>query len=164
MSCWLLNIWLRIQDTEDGSVTLLRNVGNYLSVETASHPRRPESFLFMFSTKISYSYHFAKECDLAQISKCFWIQLRRLFFLPSFFLYYLRFFLYPPPSLSSSFLSFCLLLLSSLPTCLFSCYLYCFLSVNLSLFSSDLLFSFDAVDSLTLICSGRHYKELSGWR
>ena len=51
-----------------------------------------------------------------------------------------------------------------LPTSHLSCYLYFFPYVNLSLFSSDLLFSFDAVDSVNLICSGRHYKELSRWR
>jgi hypothetical protein len=62
-------------------------------------------------TQISYSSHFEKACDLAQVSKYFLIQLRHLFFLPSFFLISLRFFLYPPPSLSCSFLSFCLLLL-----------------------------------------------------
>jgi hypothetical protein len=150
MACWLLNIWLRIQDTEDGGVTLLRNAGNYLSVEMASHPRRPESFLFMFSTKISYSSHFAKACDLAQVSKYFWIHYAVPFsFIHSFFILFdfscTLLPLFPLPFFHSACFFSCL----SLPTSRLSCYLYFFPSVNLSLFSSDLLFCFDAVDPLT---------------
>lgn len=165
MSCWLLNIWLRIQTTEDGGVTLYRNAGNYLSVQMTSHPRRPESFLFMFLTKISYSSHFAKAYDLAQVSQYFWIQLRRLFFfIHSFFILFDFSCTLLPLFPLAFFHSACFFSCLSLPTSRLSCYLYFFSSVNLSLFSSDLLFSFDAVDSVTLICTGRHYKELSRWR
>jgi len=34
----------KCRDPEDGSITLLRHVGNYLTVDTKRHPRRLKSF------------------------------------------------------------------------------------------------------------------------
>jgi hypothetical protein len=144
---------------------LLRNDGNYLSLDMVSHCRGPESFLFMLSTNILYASHFAQACDVPQLSYIF--NYIALFLFCSFILSLSLFdfsctllLLFP----LAFFHSACFLSSLSFPTFRLSCHLSFFPSINLSVFSPDLWFSFDAVDSLTLICRVRHYEEMSRLR